>query len=58
MKTYVITGATGHTGKPIATGLLERGQKVRIISRDAGKSADLIAKGAEHFAGSTDDVEL
>ena len=58
MNTYVITGATGHTGKPIATGLLEKGQKVRIISRDAGKSADLIAKGAEHFVGSTDDVEL
>lgn len=58
MKTYVITGATGHTGKPIALGLLEQGQKVRIISRSADKAADLTARGAELFRGDTTDVEL
>jgi uncharacterized protein YbjT (DUF2867 family) len=58
MKTYVITGATGHTGKPIALGLLEQGQKVRIISRDAEKAKELTSKGAELFLGNTQDVEL
>ena len=30
MKTYVVIGATGHTGKPITLGLLENGHTVRI----------------------------
>ncbi len=55
---YVITGATGNTGKIIASTLLEAGKKVRIISRDAAKAKELTDKGAELFLGSTDDVEL
>lgn len=55
---YVITGATGNTGKLIASTLLEAGKKVRIIGRDAEKSRELTDKGAELFLGSTDDVEL
>ena len=55
---YVITGATGNTGKIIASTLLEAGKKVRIISRDAEKSKELTDKGAELCLGSTDDVEL
>jgi len=55
---YVITGATGNTGKTIALSLLEAGKKVRIIGRDAEKAKELIEKGAELFQGSTDDVEL
>jgi uncharacterized protein YbjT (DUF2867 family) len=58
MKTYVITGATGHTGKPIALGLLERGHKVRIISRNPEKAKELTDKGAELFVGSTQDAEF
>lgn len=54
----VITGATGNTGKVIASTLLEAGKKVRIISRDAEKAKELTDKGAELFHGSTDDVEL
>jgi uncharacterized protein YbjT (DUF2867 family) len=49
MKTYVIIGATGHTGKPITTGLLEKGHAVRIVSRDATNARDLVDKGAKHF---------
>ena len=56
MKTYVVIGATGNTGKPIALGLLENGHKVRIVSRHAEKAKELIEKGAEHHAGSTNDV--
>lgn len=55
---YVITGATGNTGKIIASTLLEAGKKVRIISRDAEKAKELTDKGAELFQGSTDNLEL
>lgn len=55
---YVITGATGNTGKVIASTLLEAGKKVRIIGRDAEKAKELTDKGAELFQGSTDDIEL
>jgi uncharacterized protein YbjT (DUF2867 family) len=58
MKTYVITGATGHTGKPITLSLLEKGHKVRIISRSAEKAHELTQKGAELFTGDTTDAEL
>ena len=51
MKTYVITGATGNTGKPISLGLLERGHKVRVITRNGEKAQDLKDKGAEVFIG-------
>jgi uncharacterized protein YbjT (DUF2867 family) len=56
MSTYVVLGATGHTGKPIALGLLEKGHTVRIVSRHADKAADLIQKGAKHFTGSSSDL--
>ncbi len=55
---YVITGATGNTGKLIANALLDAGKDVRIISRDAAKAQDLIDKGAVHFAGSTNDLDF
>ena len=55
---YVITGATGNTGKIIASALLEAGKKVRIISRNAGKAKELTDKGAELFTGDTGNAEL
>ena len=55
---YVITGATGNTGKIIASTLLDAGKQVRIIARDSEKAKDLTAKGAQLFQGSTNDVEL
>jgi uncharacterized protein YbjT (DUF2867 family) len=58
MKTYVITGATGNTGKPVALGLLEKGHKVRIISRSAEKAKELTDKGAELFIGDTYDLNV
>lgn len=33
----VVTGATGHTGKPAVEALLARGETVRVIGRDAKK---------------------
>lgn len=55
MKTYVITGATGNTGRPISLGLLDSGHKVRVITRNPENAKDLEAKGAEVFIGKTDD---
>ncbi len=55
---YVITGATGNTGKIIASALLSAGKKVRIISRSAEKAKELTDKGAEIFIGDTTDAEL
>ncbi|MEI7662172.1 MAG: NmrA family NAD(P)-binding protein [Bacteroidota bacterium] len=58
MKTYVITGATGNTGKPITLGLLELGHKVRIISRSKEKAKELTDQGAELFLGDTNNPDL
>jgi uncharacterized protein YbjT (DUF2867 family) len=55
---YVITGATGNTGKPIALALLRAGRKVRVISRDPAKAKELTDKGAELFVGDSSNVEL
>jgi len=53
---YAITGATGNTGTVIAEKLLAAGQKVRVIGRSAERLQPLVAKGAEAFTGSLDDV--
>jgi uncharacterized protein YbjT (DUF2867 family) len=58
MSTYVVIGATGHTGKPIALGLLEKWHTVRAVSRHAEKADDLIEKGAKHFVGDSTDLEF
>jgi uncharacterized protein YbjT (DUF2867 family) len=58
MSTYVVLGATGHTGKPIAFGLLEKKHTVRVVSRHADTAADLIQKGAQHYAGDSTDAEF
>jgi len=58
MSTYVVLGATGHTGRPITLGLLEQRHRVRAVSRDADKASDLIQKGADHFTGDSTDTEF
>jgi uncharacterized protein YbjT (DUF2867 family) len=50
----VITGATGHTGKVVAEELLAKGEKVRVIGRDAGRLQPLVQRGAEAVVGSAD----
>jgi uncharacterized protein YbjT (DUF2867 family) len=44
---YVITGATGNTGKIVAERLLAQGKQVRVVVRHAEKAARLAAQGAE-----------
>ncbi len=51
----LITGATGHIGKPLVELLLERGAPVRVLVRDAAKVADWSARGAEVATGDFDE---
>jgi len=47
---YVISGATGNTGKIAVKQLLQAGKKVRALARNAEKARDLAALGAEVVA--------
>lgn len=55
---YIITGATGHTGKRISENLLAAGQTVKVISRSVEKVADLVSKGAIPAIGDLADAEF
>jgi uncharacterized protein YbjT (DUF2867 family) len=56
--TVVVTGSTGKQGGAVARGLLERGHKVRAVTRDPNSSqAKLLAKaGAKLVAASLEDA--
>jgi uncharacterized protein YbjT (DUF2867 family) len=56
VKMIVITGASGRTGKRAAEVLLDKGEKVRAIGRDANRLAPLAKLGAEPFVGRIEDV--
>jgi len=53
---YVVTGATGHTGNAVARALLGKGEKVRVIGRNADHLQALVAKGAESFVTDLTDI--
>ena len=53
-----VMGATGNTGRVTAEALLSRGEKVRVVGRDAGKLAALVARGAEAAVGSASDASF
>ncbi len=55
---YIITGATGNTGKRISENLLAAGQPVKVISRSAEKVADLVEKGAISAVGDLADADF
>ncbi len=55
---YVITGASGNTGKVIANALLDAGKKVRVLGRDAEKVKELTDKGAEAAIGNVEDIDF
>jgi uncharacterized protein YbjT (DUF2867 family) len=54
--TYVILGATGNTGSIIANSLLLKGEKVRVVGRDAGRLQGFVRKGAEAFTANVSDA--
>jgi uncharacterized protein YbjT (DUF2867 family) len=53
---YVVLGATGNTGSVAAKRLLERGEKVRAVGRDAYKLRQLVELGAESVTADAYDV--
>jgi uncharacterized protein YbjT (DUF2867 family) len=52
---YVVTGATGNTGRVTAETLLAKGKRVRVIGRSAKNLQSLVERGAEPFVGSVAD---
>lgn len=52
----VITGATGNTGHIAAEALLAKGEKVRVVGRNASKLQPYVQKGAEAFVGDVEDA--
>lgn len=52
----VVTGASGRTGRRVAEVLLEKGEKIRAIGRDADRLAPLTELGAEPFVGRIEEV--
>jgi len=52
---YVITGATGNTGRVIANNLLDKGKKVRVIGRSRERLQPFVARGAEAFIADASD---
>lgn len=53
---YVITGATGNTGSVVAERLLAKGEKVRVVGRDAKRLERFTQKGAELFTADATDA--
>lgn len=53
-RSYAIMGATGQTGMVLAHELLKKGQRVRVLGRDATKLAALKKMGAEIATPSAD----
>jgi uncharacterized protein YbjT (DUF2867 family) len=51
----LVVGASGQLGGKIATGLLDRGDDVRILSRDPASVASLVAAGAAPVTGDLKD---
>jgi uncharacterized protein YbjT (DUF2867 family) len=54
----VITGASGNTGRVAAETLIAKGEKIRVIGRDAKRLEPLVQRGAEALIGSVDDAEF
>ena len=53
---YVVLGASGNTGHVVARNLLARGQKVRLVGRNAAHLQPLAEEGAEIFIGDATDA--
>jgi len=52
---YVVTGATGNTGRVVANRLLDQGKKVRVIGRNRERLQPFVARGAEAFVADLSD---
>jgi uncharacterized protein YbjT (DUF2867 family) len=52
----VILGASGNTGSIIANSLLSKGEKVRVMGRDAGRLQPFVRKRAEAFTANVSEA--
>jgi uncharacterized protein YbjT (DUF2867 family) len=52
----VVTGATGRTGRSATEALLAKGERVRVVGRDAKRLEPFVQRGAEPFIGNVEDV--
>jgi len=53
---YVVLGATGNTGSVISNSLIVKGEKVRVVGRDAARLQRFVRKGAEGFTANVSDA--
>ncbi len=53
---YVLLGATGNTGSVIANSLLLKGERVRVVGRDASRLERFVRMGAEAFTANVNDA--
>src|SRR5260370_15554571 len=56
MVMYVMWGETGNTGSVISNSLLMKGEKVRVVGRDATRLQRFVRKGAEAFTANVNDA--
>jgi uncharacterized protein YbjT (DUF2867 family) len=54
---YVVLGASGNTGHVVAQSLLSKGEKVRVVGRNADHLQFLAAKGGEIFVADLTEAE-
>src|SRR5437588_2238245 len=54
---YVILGATGNTGSLVASKLLDKGKRVRVVGRDNKKLAPFVSQGADAIAADVLDTD-
>ncbi len=55
---FLVAGVSGNTGSKVADLLLSKGEKVRVIVRDAKKGEPWAARGCEVAVGSLTDVDF
>ena len=55
VKKFFVTGATGQQGGSVARNLIEQGQHIRILTRNAAKAESLKTQGAEIVVGDLTD---
>src|ERR1700693_1632743 len=53
---YVVLGATGNTGSVIANPVVLKGERVRVVVRDAARLQRFVRKGAEAFTANVSDA--
>ncbi|HET7107960.1 MAG TPA: NmrA family NAD(P)-binding protein [Candidatus Acidoferrum sp.] len=54
---YTVVGATGNIGSVITRKLLEKGEKVRVVGRNACRLEQFVRKGAEAIVADVKDTE-